>query len=135
MLVQAIEQAGKDITSDYNDWYRIGIAIAYEYGEQGRYYFHRISKLYNNYNYIEADKKYNQCMHNPSPMIRINTIYYYAKQASVQLPHSSHYASFPQTAETAETAETAGSPQADTQLPTPLQVKRVMELLCIDEEE
>ena len=54
-------------------------------------------------------------------MIRINTIYYYAIQAGVQLPHSSHYASFAhsaQTAQIAQTAETADLPQADTQLPT-----------------
>ena len=57
-------------------------------------------------------------MQNPSPMIRINTIYYYAKQAGVQLPHSSHYASFAHSAQTAETAETAGSSQADAQMPT-----------------
>ena len=27
-LVEAIEAAGVDITSDYNDWYKIAIAIA-----------------------------------------------------------------------------------------------------------
>ena len=52
-------------------------------------------------------KKYNQCLRDPNPQIRINTIYYYAKQAGVKLPHASQYAPFPHGAETAETAETA----------------------------
>ena len=104
-LVEAIEAAGVDITSDYNDWYEIAIAIANTFGEQGRSMFHRISKLYIAYNSNEADKKYNQCLRNPNPQIRINTIYYYAKQAGVKLPHTSQYAPFPHGAETAETAE------------------------------
>ena len=108
-MVEAIEAAGVDITSDYNDWYKIAIAIANTFGEQGRSMFHRISKLYIDYNSNEADKKYNQCLRNPNPQIRINTIYYYAKQAGVKLPHTSQYAPFPHGAETAETAETAGT--------------------------
>ena len=59
-LVEAIEAAGVDITSDYNDWYKIAIAIANTFGEQGRSMFHRISKLYIDYNRNEAQKKYNQ---------------------------------------------------------------------------
>ena len=106
-MVEAIEAAGVDITSDYNDWYKIAIAIANTFGEQGRSMFHRISKLYIDYNSNEADKKYNQCLRNPNPQIRINTVYYYAKQAGVKLPHASQYAPFPHGAETAETAETA----------------------------
>ena len=47
-------------------------------------------------------KKYNQCLHDPNPQIRINTIYYYAKQAGVKLPHASQYAPFPHGAETAD---------------------------------
>ena len=54
-LVEAIEAAGVDITSDYNDWYKIAIAIANTFGEQGRSMFHRISKLYIDYNSNEAD--------------------------------------------------------------------------------
>ena len=50
-------------------------------------------------------KKYNQCLRDPNPQIRINTIYYYAKQAGVKLPHTSQYAPFPHGAETAETAD------------------------------
>ena len=106
-MVEAIEAADVDITSDYNDWYKIAIAIANTFGEQGRSMFHRISKLYIDYNSNEADKKYNQCLRNPNPQIRINTIYYYAKQAGVKLPHASQYAPFPHGAETAETAQTA----------------------------
>ena len=104
-LVEAIDTAGVDITSNYNDWYKIAIAIANTFGEQGRSMFHRISKLYIDYNSNEADKKYNQCLRNPNPQIRINTIYYYAKQAGVKLPHTSQYAPFTHGAQTAQTAD------------------------------
>lgn len=50
-------------------------------------------------------KKYNQCLHDPNLQIRINTIYYYAKQAGVKLPHTSQYAPFTHGAQTAQTAD------------------------------
>ena len=50
-------------------------------------------------------KKYNQCLRDPNPQIRINTIYYYAKQAGVKLPHTSQYAPFTHGAQTAQTAD------------------------------
>ena len=50
-------------------------------------------------------KKYNQCLRDPNPQIRINTIYYYAKQAGVKLPHTSQYAPFTHCAQTAQTAD------------------------------
>ena len=99
-LVEAIDAAGVDITSNYNDWYKIAIAIANTFGEQCRSMFHRISKLYIDYNSNEADKKYNKCLRDPNPQIRINTIYYYVKQAGVKLPHASQYAPFTHGAQT-----------------------------------
>lgn len=91
-LLTAIESSGIDLTNDYNDWYKIGIAIASEFGESGRDYFHRISKLYSSYNYKEVDKKYTQCISDPNPSITISTIYYLAKNAGITLPQKSQSA-------------------------------------------
>lgn len=91
-LLTAIESSGIDLTNDYNDWYKIGIAIASEFGESGRDYFHRISKLYSSYNYKEVDKKYSQCISDPNPSITISTIYYLAKNAGITLPQKSQSA-------------------------------------------
>ena len=52
-------------------------------------------------------KKYNQCLRDPNPQIRINTIYYYAKQAGVKLPHTSQYAPFTHGAQTADFTHTS----------------------------
>ena len=52
-------------------------------------------------------KKYNQCLRDPNPQIRINTVYYYAKQAGIKLPHASQYAPFTHGAQTAQTEQTA----------------------------
>ena len=129
-MVEAIEAAGVDITSDYNDWYKIAIAIANTFGEQGRSMFHRISKLYIDYNSNEADKKYNQCLRNPNPQISINTVYYYAKQAGVKLPHASQYAPFPHGAETAQTAQTAQTTVVERfPINALFSVKRLLEVL------
>ena len=47
--ITLIEQSATDITKNYVDWRNIGFAIAEEYGESGRNYFHRISKFHSSY--------------------------------------------------------------------------------------
>lgn len=129
-LLNAIESSGIDLTNDYNDWYKIGIAIASEFGESGRDYFHRISKLYSSYNYKEVDKKYSQCISDPNPSITISTIYYLAKNAGITLPqksqsakdahrcasaqvaHLAHQAPAPQTRNLAQNLPTFALPEA-----------------------
>ena len=43
--IALIEQSGIDITNNYTNWLNIGFAIADKYGESGRNYFCRISKI------------------------------------------------------------------------------------------
>lgn len=122
-LIDALEKAQIDITNDYNDWYKIGIALASAFGERGREYFHRISKLYYNYNYNIVNNKYNQCMHNPSPQITLGTVFHLAKKAGVILPasepafHSSPCSIFPQVAGMAGMAGNAVLDEHTMQLP------------------
>lgn len=110
-LLTAIESSGIDLTNDYNDWYKIGIAIASEFGESGRDYFHRISKLYSSYNYKEVDKKYSQCISDPNPSITISTIYYLAKNAGITLPQKSQSAKDAQRCASAQVAHQEPAPQ------------------------
>lgn len=110
-LLTAIESSGIDLTNDYNDWYKIGIAIASEFGESGRDYFHRISKLYSSYNYKEVDKKYSQCISDPNPSITISTIYYLAKNAGITLPQKSQSAKDAQRCASAHLAHQEPAPQ------------------------
>lgn len=106
-LLQAIESSGIDLTSEYSDWFRIGTAIASTYHEQGRDYFHRISKLYSGYTYSEADKKYNQCLSDSNPQVTIATIYHLAKNAGITLPTLPRKTQTPQPADIAVSADIA----------------------------
>ena len=55
------EQQRVDITSSYQDWFKIGGALYNEFGEDGRNLFHRLSSIHSEYSYKECDDKFNQC--------------------------------------------------------------------------
>jgi len=48
-VVREVESSRIDLTADYNNWIKIGFALAHELGERGRSYFHRISAIYQGY--------------------------------------------------------------------------------------
>ena len=87
-LVAAVEAAQQDIAPSYNDWFSEGIALASALGEEGRTFFHRISRFYAGYNYHECDKKYNDCLRDPSPAYSLGTLFHLAKQAGIQVAQS-----------------------------------------------
>ena len=77
-LINQISSTNTDITGDYKQWLEIGAAIAGEFGEHGRQYFHAISKFSDKYSFSIADRKFNECLKMSS--FRINTLFYYAKR-------------------------------------------------------
>ena len=87
-LVAAVEAAQQDITPSYDDWFGAGVALASALGEEGRTLFHRISRFYAGYNYHECDKKYNDCLRDPSPAYSLGTLFHLAKQAGIQVAQS-----------------------------------------------
>lgn len=87
-LLDAIEAAAVDLTANYTDWFRIGTAIASTFGEQGREYFHRISKFHNSYTIMECDKKYDDCLRDTNPSVSLASIFYLAKQHGITLPRT-----------------------------------------------
>ena len=60
-LIAELRASGRDITADYGDWLKVGFALASEFGEAGRSYFHDISSLYSGYSQEESDTKYSEC--------------------------------------------------------------------------
>ena len=78
-LVDTICSKGIDITGGYDQWFRIGCAIASEYGERGRSLFHRVSEQGSGYDYRKCDAKYTDCLRTGGN-IGIGTLFYYAKQ-------------------------------------------------------
>ena len=77
-LVEAIRANGVDITGGYDQWFRIGCAVASEYGERGRDIFHRISEQGASYDPRKCDMKYDDCLRTGGN-IGIGTLFYYAK--------------------------------------------------------
>ena len=83
-LVQWVEATGTDLTSTYEDWLKIGFALADEFGQAGASYFHRISKFYSDYDYQGCEKQYKQCLQGNGSGITIATLFHYAAQAGYQ---------------------------------------------------
>ena len=82
--ISAIEQSGTDITGDYARWRDIGFAFAEAYNEQGRDYYHRISRNYAGYDQKECDEQYTKCLNAKGHGITIATFYHYAHQAGIK---------------------------------------------------
>lgn len=83
--IAAIEQSGIDITGNYANWRDLGFALADEYGEIGRDYYHRISKAYVGYDSKECDEQFNKCLKAKGHGITIATFYHYAHQSGIKL--------------------------------------------------
>jgi hypothetical protein len=62
MLIAKIEATKIDITEPYNDWFKIGGALANVFGENGRDNFHRISQFHHGYDYDECNIQYDKCL-------------------------------------------------------------------------
>ena len=84
-LIAALRASGADITADYNDWLKVGFALAGEFGEGGRGYFHDISSLYPGYDQAESDRKYDECLKSNQGKTDISTLFYLAKNQGVTL--------------------------------------------------
>lgn len=80
-ILSQILAAGRDLTGGYDEWLKIGFAIASEYGEAGRHYFHEISQFHPGYKPTEADRQFTRCLQAGRAGITISTFYYMAKQA------------------------------------------------------
>ena len=84
-LIAALKSSGRDITADYGDWLKVGFALAGEFGEAGRTYFHAISSLYPGYDQAESDKKFDECLKSSEGRTDIATLFYLAKNQGVTI--------------------------------------------------
>ena len=76
-----IEERGIDITANYDDWFRIGAALA-SLGERGRSLFHLVSAQNGKYKAAETDKKFNNCLQTVSN-ISIGTFFHYCSRYGI----------------------------------------------------
>lgn len=87
-LTRLIEETHTDITADYWDWLKLAGALASILGENGRDYFHRISRYYPNYDIREANRQYSACLRN-RPGYSENMIFHIAKKYNILLKDQS----------------------------------------------
>lgn len=85
VVITQIEDKQIDIAAAYSDWRDIGFAFADEFGENGRDYFHRVSKFYSDYSPNDCNKQYDSCLQAKGQGISISTFYFHAKKAGIKL--------------------------------------------------
>lgn len=75
-----------DITTKYRDWFKVGCALAHEYGEEGRYWFHRVSRMYEKYNEGDCDWQYNSCLKHRKIVggVKIGTFFFLCEKHGVE---------------------------------------------------
>lgn len=77
--VLLLEQHRLDITDNYPDWVKIGMALA-SMGEAARSYFHRVSALSSKYDAAATDKKFDDALQK-GKNITVASFYFYANPA------------------------------------------------------
>jgi len=83
--INQLQSGGVDITDDYQDWVKIGMAFANEFGEGGRDYFHRVSAVSTKYDVDACNRKYNNCLKTQNGQTTIGTFFHFCKQQGLQL--------------------------------------------------
>lgn len=78
-----------DMTSDYNDWVRLGASIANTLGESGRSLFHDLSSFNAGYDYHEADGKFTSLLNGDAPRAcGFGTFFRMCKDNNVTVPRA-----------------------------------------------
>lgn len=91
-ILQQIRQGNVNICSNYEEWLEVGFALASEFGEVGREYFHLISDISSNYrsdsqaaNSKLVDRQYDSCLKARGTGITIATFFWLCKNNGIDL--------------------------------------------------
>jgi predicted P-loop ATPase len=87
-IIEEIEQRQVDIVSSYQQWIKVGYALADKFGDEGREYFHRISQQGSTYMPDSCDKQYDSILRNLKPggnPATIASFYWICKEAGIMI--------------------------------------------------
>ncbi|UKK75756.1 DUF3987 domain-containing protein [Segatella bryantii] len=84
-VARQLVDRGIDITAGYNNWLKLGFALADGLGEDGREIYHQLSRLNDEYDTAECDRQYTNCLHGRGQGITVNTFFQMAKEAGIDL--------------------------------------------------
>ena len=74
-----------DITNGYENWLKIGCALAHEFGEEGRDWFHMISRMYKDFHESDCDIQYSKCLrYQKETGVKIATFFYFCKKYGIK---------------------------------------------------
>ena len=85
VVLRRIENFNIDLTCSYEDWLKMGFAFADELGEEGREYFHRVSRFNHGYHPTECDRQFDKCLQGKKTGITIRTFFAAAKDAGINI--------------------------------------------------
>ena len=81
-VISLIEDNAIDITSNYNDWFKLAGCLYNAFGENGREYFHRISKYNHGYKRKDANTKFSNCRN--MNKVTLSTFFYIADSYGIR---------------------------------------------------
>ncbi|MDR4929732.1 DUF3987 domain-containing protein [Segatella bryantii] len=84
-VARQLVDRGIDITAGYNNWLKLGFALADGLDEDGREIYHQLSQLNDEYDTAECDKQYTHCLHGRGQGITVNTFFQMAKEAGIDI--------------------------------------------------
>ena len=76
---------GANIADDYDDYLRLGFALANGLGSEGRELYHQLCSQSSKYRQQDCERKWQQCLRQSDGRTTIATFYNMAKQAGVDL--------------------------------------------------
>ena len=83
--VDELLRLGGNIAESYDDWFRMGCALANGLGADGRDLFHQISSQSTKYREADCQKKWQECLQKNDGRITIASFYKMAQDAGVDL--------------------------------------------------
>ena len=87
-VVKKMVDANVSCVEDYRDWLTVSFGLADQFGEAGRQYFHQLSSCSSKYETSMCDRQYTHAIKREGrngSKITIATIYYFAKQAGINV--------------------------------------------------
>ena len=101
---RVLSRVNCDITQGYDNWVKLGFAIASEYGESGLDYFKQLSQYHPDYDAYKTEKKYRSLLGDRNSGITIRTFYYLCKLNGIDISDEREI----KTRQTARKLKTAG---------------------------
>jgi len=83
LVIEQLQAQNISLGECYDDWIRLGMAFANEFGAGGRSYFHDVSQMSNKYDAQKCDKKYDHLLRSKTT-VNIGSFFFMAKQAGIE---------------------------------------------------